>query len=165
MNEAEARARVNVVAQEYIGTPYHDHGEVKGVNGGVDCAKLLVCVYAEVGLIEKIDVGQYSPQFFLHGHEERYLNWVKKFAREIACEQATTGDIVLYRIGHVFAHGAIIVAPGWPHIVHAHYAAKRVRRGFGDRMRLGTPVLETKWFSLFPEAIVPAALAKKKRVR
>jgi cell wall-associated NlpC family hydrolase len=142
-----ARARVDAVARSFIGTPYHDHGEVKGA--GVDCAKLLLMVYVEAGLIDYVDVGHYSPQFFLHGHEERYLGWVTRFAREIPREAAGVGDIVLYRIGHVFAHGAIVVAPGWPHIVHAHYAARRVRRGFGDSVHLGTRILDVKWFSIF----------------
>lgn len=169
MTEDEARARVAVVAREWIATPYHDHGEVKGVSGGCDCATLLKCVYVEAGVIADFEVGHYSPQFFLHQSQERYLGWVEKFAREIPHDQATTGDIVLYKIGHVFAHGAIIVDPGWPHIVHAHFAAKRVRRGNGEQVHLGTRIIETRWFSLFASkaavAAEPAAadLAKKKR--
>jgi len=148
MSEAVQRARIDEVARSWVGTPYHDHGEVKG--SGVDCAKLLACVFAEAGFIEKPTIEDYSPQFFLHQAEERYLGWVTKYAREIPRELAGAGDVVLYKIGHCFAHGAIIIAPGWPHIIHAHFAARRVRRGFGDRVHLGTRILDTKWFSIFP---------------
>lgn len=148
MIETEARARIDAVARSWIGTPYHNHGEVKGA--GCDCATLLKQVFVEAGLIADFEIGYYSPQFFLHGEEERYLGWVLRFAREIPREAAQCGDVVLYKIGKVFAHGAIVVAPGWPHIVHAHYAARRVRRGLGTSVRLGTPILDIKWFTLFP---------------
>ena len=146
-NEAVARARIDEVARSFVGTPYHDHAEVKGV--GCDCATLLKMVFVEAGLVADFDIGPYSPQFFLHQPEERYLGWVAKFAREIPREEAKTGDVVLYKIGQCFAHAAVIIAPGWPHIVHAHYAARRVRRGFGDHVHLGMPILDTKWFSVF----------------
>lgn len=145
--ETVQRLRIDEVARSWIGTPYHDHGEVKGA--GVDCAKLLLMVYVEAGLIDYVDVGHYSPQFFLHGDEERYLGWVQRFAREIPRDEAKTGDVVLYKIGKVFAHGALIAAPGWPHIVHAHSSARRVRRGFGTAVHLGLPIRDVKWFTLF----------------
>jgi cell wall-associated NlpC family hydrolase len=147
--ESEARARIDQVAREWIGTPYHDHATVKGIQGGCDCATLMQRVFVEAGFVKDFEIGHYSPQFFLHGHEERYLGWVTRFAREIPRDQVGPGDVVLYKIGHVFAHGAIVIAPGWPHIVHAHYAARRVRRGFGDSVHLGTKILDVKWFSIF----------------
>ena len=149
MSETEARARLDAVAREWIGTPFHDHGEVKGA--GVDCATFLKCVAQEAGVVEPFTLDHYSPQFFLHGNEERYIGWVTKFAREITEVEAKTGDIVLYKIGHVFAHGALIIDPGWPNIIHAHFAAKCVRRGNGFRPMLGTKVLDVKFFSLFKD--------------
>lgn len=145
--EAAARARVDALAREWIGTPFHDHGRVKGA--GTDCAQLLLAVYESAGLIPPTDVGHYSPQFFQHHAEERYLGWVQKFAREIPRERAGIGDIVLYHIGKCFAHGAIIVAPGWPAIVHAHAGGKIVRRAFGTSPHLGMPVKDVKFFSLW----------------
>lgn len=147
MDEASARARVDAIARTWIGTKFHDHARVKG--GGTDCAQLLLAVYEEAGLIPPTDVGHYSAQFFLHSGDQRYLAWVRKFAREIPLERAGVGDIVLYWIGHCFAHGAIIVAPGWPAIIHAHAGSKIVRRGFGTSPHLGMPVKEMKFFSLW----------------
>jgi hypothetical protein len=145
MNEA-ARDRVDAIAQTWIGTKFHDHGEVKGA--GVDCAKLLKCVFVEAGLIGDFDIGPYSPQFFLHQSEERYLGWVLKFADEVPLERVRHGDVALYFLGKCFAHGAIVVKPGWPHIIHAHAGGKVVRRGFGTSPHLGLAVQDTKFFSL-----------------
>lgn len=125
MSEAAARARIEAVARSWLETPYHPHAHVKG--HGVDCAHLLIAVYAEAGLIDDFDPGYYAPQFMLHKTEERFLGWVLKFAREIPERQARPGDIVLYKLGHVYAHGAIVVSPGWPSaIIHAHAPSRRV---------------------------------------
>ena len=57
------------------------------------------------------------------------------------------GDVALYRMGRAFAHGAIIVDPGWPAIVHANAAAKAVVLGRGDEGRLAGRAM--RFFSLF----------------
>lgn len=146
MSESEDRARVEAIARTWLATPFHDHARVKGA--GCDCATLLLEVFAEAGLIPPTDVGHYSPQFFQHQPEERYLGWVKKFAREIPNEQARPGDIALWKIGKCFAHGALIVSPGWPAIIHAHAPSRCVREDNGLRPRLGR-VLDLKFFSLW----------------
>jgi cell wall-associated NlpC family hydrolase len=137
---------VDAVAASWIGTPFHDHGEVRGA--GVDCAKLLKCVFREAGLIPDIAIGHYSPQFYLHQPREEFLAWVMRFAGEIPLERVQPGDVVLYKLGLCFAHGAIVVKPGWPHIIHAHAAGKVVRRAFGSSPHLGLPVLDKKYFTL-----------------
>ncbi len=147
--ELAERRRVDAIARSFISTPFHDHGEVKGA--GVDCATLLKCVFTEAGVVEPFKLDYYSPQFFLHQPEERYLGWIKRFAQEITQAEAKTGDVVLYRIGKCFAHGALIVDPGWPTIIHAHWAGKCVRRDNGNNPHLGTPVLDMKFFSLWRE--------------
>lgn len=148
MNETEARARVGEVALSFLSTPFHDHGEVKGA--GVDCATLIKCVMTEAGIVQPFELDYYSPQHFLHQKEERYIAWVEKCGgREIAKEEAKPGDIVLYHLAHVYAHGAIIIEPGWPHIIHAHSPSRCVRKGNGERPMLGTRVHGMKFFSLF----------------
>lgn len=122
-------------------------GEVKGPHGGVDCATLLKCVFRNAGIVQDFQVGTYSPQRFLHQSEEHYLEFVESYAREIDEGSAKPGDIVLYRIGKAYAHGAIIVDPGWPHIIHAYYAAHAVVRGIGNQGSLGRPVRKAKFFS------------------
>lgn len=149
------RARVVAIAREWIGTPFHDHAEIKGA--GCDCATFLKCAFTEAGLVAPFKLDHYSPQFFLHQKEERYIGWVTRFGREIDQSEARPGDIVLYRVGLCFAHGALIVDPGWPRIIHAHYAARCVREDNGERPRLGQRIHATKFFSLFP------AESKKKR--
>jgi cell wall-associated NlpC family hydrolase len=145
--ELERRERIDAVARSFLGTPFHDRGEVKGPNGGVDCSTFLKLVFVEAGAVAPFDIGPYSPQFFLHQSEERYLNFVLRFAREIAKEEAIFGDVVLYKIGRCFAHGAIILKPGWPHIIHAHQHGRRVREGDGERVNLGTRIRDVKFFS------------------
>lgn len=149
MTEEEERDAVDRVARTWIGTPYHDHGEVKG--GGVDCAKLLKCVYVEAGKIPAdFRIKHYAPQFFLHQEEEQYIGYVLACgAHEIDQESARHGDIVVYKVGKCYAHGAIILKPGWPHIIHAHYAARLVLEAKGTAVHLGTPILGTKFFSMW----------------
>jgi cell wall-associated NlpC family hydrolase len=140
------RAKVEAIARSWIGTPFHDRAEVKGA--GCDCATFL-CVFVEAGLIAPFEIGYYPAQFFLHSSEERYLAWVRKFGREIAPEEAQPGDVALYKIGLCFAHGALVVSPGWPAIIHAHAASRCVRVGSGRNPHLGTRVLALKFFSIF----------------
>jgi cell wall-associated NlpC family hydrolase len=151
VTEQEMRDRLDAVARTFVGTPFHDHGEVKGA--GVDCATFLKVVAQEAGVVAPFTLDHYSPQFFLHQSEERYIGWVTKFAREITQEEAKPGDIVLYKVkgGLCYAHGALVVKPGWPTIIHAHFAAKCVRRDDGMRPRLGSRVVGIKFFSLWRE--------------
>jgi cell wall-associated NlpC family hydrolase len=144
-----ARSAIVSEALSWISTPYHDHGTIKGQKGGVDCAQLIKHVMLNVGVVDDFPISYYSPQHFLHSNEERYLAIVRGFAREITKDEALPGDIVLYRIGRVYAHGAIIIDPGWPHIVHAWSAARMVQRSLGDQQSLGAPWREPKFFSAF----------------
>lgn len=147
MSEQEERARVCGIAREWIGTPYRDCAEIKGPAGGVDCAKLIKCVFEEAGLVPPIEIPNYSPQWFLHQTAELYMDRVTAHAREITQDQAKPGDIVLYRMGKCYAHGAIIIDPGWPNIIHAFYAARRVVRAHGLEGQLGRPKHVRKFFT------------------
>jgi len=147
MTEEAERDLVNAIAQTWLATKFHDHGEIKGA--GCDCATFLKCTFVEAGLIPQFEIGHYSAQFYLHQSEERYLGWVQKFAHEIPLDQVRHGDVVLYKVGKCFAHGALVAKPGWPHIIHAHFVARCVRRGFGHSVHLGMPILDMKFFSLW----------------
>ncbi len=120
--EARARARVIVAAEGWLRTP-HEHGAcVPGA--GVDCGRLLIAVFAGVGLIEEFDPGPYAYDYHLHRNEERYLPMVERFAAQV--ERAPLpGDLALFRFGRVISHGAIITA--WPAIIHAHVRQGVVR--------------------------------------
>jgi len=113
--EALARERVLKEAQTWIGTPYHHAASVKGA--GVDCGTLLIEVYSNAGVIEKFSPRKYSRQFHLHRDEEWYKGYVETWASPV--EDPKPGDLVLFKVGRLFAHGAIIIEPGWPYVIHA----------------------------------------------
>ena len=121
MNEDETRAAIVREAQSWIGTPYISNACIKGPRGGTDCAMLLVGVYGNLDLIPKeFDPRPYPPQWHVHRNEEKYMNIVRSFAGEVAeppGRKPLPGDVVMFKIGRVFAHGAIVV--DWPHVVHA----------------------------------------------
>jgi|SRR5579872_717175 len=140
------RAAVIRYAQEWLRTPYHHGGRVKGA--GVDCAMLLAEVYAEAGLVRHLAIPHYPPDWHLHRDAERYLGVLLDHAVEylpvIASPQGEAiqagslrrnaprdddksimprrpilpADIALWRFGRCFSHGAIVV--DWPIVIHAY---------------------------------------------
>jgi cell wall-associated NlpC family hydrolase len=111
--ERAQRAAVVAEARSWIRTPYHPRARLKGV--GVDCAMLPAEVYARCGLIPAVEVAHYSPQLHLHRNATRFLEEIEKRARVVP--SPLPGDMAVYRFGHAFAHGAIVL--DWPTIVHA----------------------------------------------
>lgn len=134
MNEAAERSAVVAEARSWIGTPYRHMGRAKGPNGGTDCAQFVWCVFHARGLTPFLPLEPYPPDFMLHQGVERYLTIVLERAREVA--QPRPGDVVLYRVGRLYAHGAIIDEPGWPRIIHPWYAARAVITDDGEAHRL-----------------------------
>lgn len=129
MGEAEERTRVVAAARSWLGTPYHEHACVKGA--GADCAMMPKAAFEEA-LGIKIDFQPYSSQWFLHRSEELYVNKILEHAHEIDEAQAKPGDMVVYKIGRCYAHGGIIVLPGWPRIVHAYKNVRSVIESDGS---------------------------------
>ena len=109
------REAVVAEAVSWLGTPYHHQACVKGV--GADCAQMPLAVYIAAGLIPRTEVGDYSPQWFLHRSAELYLAWVQRFAREIGAAKIGPGDFAVWRFGRTFSHGAVII--DWPRVIHA----------------------------------------------
>jgi cell wall-associated NlpC family hydrolase len=107
MNEIVKEART------WLGTPYHHLARVKGA--GVDCAQILIGVFAAISLIKEFDTGDYPMDWMMHRDEERYLGFITRYADEVTDPQP--GDVVLYRIGRCYSHGGIVVQ--WPEIIHA----------------------------------------------
>jgi NlpC/P60 family putative phage cell wall peptidase len=116
MPNASARAAVVAEAIAWLGTPYHHRARLKGV--GVDCAQLPIGVYANVGLIEAFDTGEYPPDWHLHRAGERYIAVISRLAGEIDPAEVQPGDVLLFKFGRAFSHGAIVT--DWPRIVHAN---------------------------------------------
>src|SRR3954465_13984177 len=113
MTQREERTRVVALAREWMNTPYNPNQKVKGA--GVDCAMYPLAVYQEAGRIPlDIAVPFYPPDWHMHRDEEKYLNLVREICEregggEITLEEAKFGDFVLWKIGRVYSHGAIIV--------------------------------------------------------
>ena len=122
MTVDEQRAAVVAEAKSWLGTPWRHRGRVKGA--GVDCAQFVIKAYAGAGVIEDFDTGEYPRDWHIHRDEERFLTFVPAFAREVTEADVKSGDLVLFRIGRVFSHGAIVVA--WPQGIHAAIQAGQV---------------------------------------
>lgn len=112
--EQEERQHVIEVAKSWLRTPYHHEARLKGI--GVDCGQLLAGVFEEAGMIPHIEFGHYSFDWAQHSHEETYLDFVHQYAHTID-HLPGPADLVLWRMGHSFSHGAIVVE--WPHVIHA----------------------------------------------
>ena len=76
------REAVVAEARQWLRTPYHHMGRVKGA--GVDCATLLAEVYANAGVIPMVTIPFYPPDWHLHRDAERYLGFVLEHAFELS---------------------------------------------------------------------------------
>lgn len=156
MSEAEQRKRVVELARSWVGTPYVSNGFARGRRGGIDCAMLLVGVYREAGFLPpEFDPRPYPSQWHLHRNEERYLNLTQRFARELeAEEQPLPGDVVLFKIARLYAHGAIVV--GWPAVIGARGPACVIEEDVTvSEGRHGLRDLPRKFFSPWPKKEAP----------
>lgn len=120
MDYLEQRNAVVKEAETWLRTPYHHMGRIKGA--GVDCATLLAEVYPVVMGWSKVEVPYYPQAWHLHRDDERYLEQVMIYGKEV--EEPLPGDIVVFRYGRSFSHGGIVVA--WPTIIHAYVQARGV---------------------------------------
>jgi cell wall-associated NlpC family hydrolase len=116
--EEEERGRVVSVARSWCGTPYHTGARIKGA--GIDCLTLLAEIYHEAGLVDRVSIPHYPHDWHLHQGEERYLNGLLAYMQEV--ERPRQGDVVLWRFGRCFSHGAIVV--DWPQVIHAYVGRK-----------------------------------------
>lgn len=113
---AALRAGVVAEAMTWLGTPYHHQGFLKG--GGVDCAFFLAQVFEAKGLIPPVDPRPYPSDWAHHRGVERFKGWVEMFATQLPPGALPLpGDVVLYKFGRCFSHGAIVMS--WPTIIHA----------------------------------------------
>jgi cell wall-associated NlpC family hydrolase len=121
LDQQELRARVAAEAMTWRGTPYHHHGRIKGV--GVDCAQILAAVFEAVGLIPPTDLGAYAREWHLHHGDELYLAQLlgSGAAQLPANESAQVGDVMVFRFGRCYSHGAIVVEAGAdPLLIHSY---------------------------------------------
>jgi cell wall-associated NlpC family hydrolase len=134
--EQEERARVVAETRSWIGTPYHNCADVKGV--GVDCGMLIVRCFVDTGLCGAFDPRPYAPDWHLHRGEEKYLGFVFDRCAELAeHEEAQAGDVIVFKYGRCYSHGGIITGAslgrGKLVFVHAFWPAKKVIEDRLDR--------------------------------
>jgi hypothetical protein len=119
------------IAIEWERTPYVHQGRIKGQ--AADCT-FFAKVYEEAGLLPPVTIPAYSHQAHLNRQGAMYLPIVERHAkREITEAEARPGDVVMYFIARSWSHGAVIIEPGFPAIIHADLGAKHVIRGEGDQ--------------------------------
>lgn len=122
MDEQEQveRNAVVSVARSYLGTPYAHEGRVRGRKGGVDCIQFIAAVFERAGIVPPIKIEHYPFDWHLHRDAERYLEGVTRYASEVPeppYREPLPGDLVLWRYGRAYAHGAIVTE--WPMVIHA----------------------------------------------
>ena len=110
MTHADERAAVVAEAMTWLGTPWRHMARLKGV--GVDCANLPIAVYAACGLIEDFTPPPYPRDWHIHMREERIVPILQRFAREIDPADQQPGDPLVYKIGRVYSHCALVIEPG-----------------------------------------------------
>ncbi|HEY2178091.1 MAG TPA: hypothetical protein VGH15_05865 [Caulobacteraceae bacterium] len=123
---SDVREAVVAEARSWVGTPYRHMGggeqiagrRLKGV--AVDCAQILVEVYAAAGVIAWFSTGRYPHDWMMHQGEERYVGFIERFADEFdpAGQDPEPGDVVVWRFGRTYSHSGIVTA--WPRVVHAY---------------------------------------------
>lgn len=137
--------REAVVAEAYtwLRTPYHHMGDIKGV--GVDCAMLLVRIYASVGLVPPdLDPRPYPGDWHLHRSDERYLGFLEEYGTPV--QAPALGDVAVYRFGRCFSHGTIVVGEGT--VIHSY-----LKQGVTLASMSHDPLLdrEVEYYTLWPE--------------
>lgn len=102
--DTEAAIRLIKEAETWIGTPYHHKGMTKGV--GADCGSFLYMLFTWAGLSMKPFPRDYPEDWCLHRGDERYIDFLQPYTREI--HMAKPGDISVFRYGGAYSHGCLV---------------------------------------------------------
>jgi cell wall-associated NlpC family hydrolase len=142
--ELDERSRVIYEARRWIGTPYHSCADVRGA--GVDCGMLIVRVFVDTGLCAPFDPRPYAEDWHLHRGEEKYLSFVFDRCKEV--QTPRPGDIMVFRYGRCYSHGAIVTGPSPLTIIHAFQPAGVViEEAVENNAALTAPSRRPRFFS------------------
>lgn len=143
-----ARAAIVAEAKTWIGTRYHEQGDLKGV--GVDCGMILVRIFTGLGLIGPFDPRPYPRDFMMHSAEERYIGLVQRCGGVEFAGPAHPGDVVVWRFGRCFSHGGVVTE--WPRLIHAYSRAPGGGRVLDDDAERNEFLKrhDRRFFSLWP---------------
>lgn len=140
------RAAVVREARRWLGTPYHDGADIRGV--GVDCGMLIVRVFVDLGLVAPFDPRPYPPDWMMHRNDEKYLRWLQQSCVEV--ETPRPGDIVVFRIGRCYGHGGIITAVDPLTLIHSYTDVREVTEEyFAQNPELTKPARKARFFSIW----------------
>lgn len=106
-------------ARTWLGTPFVNCADVKGRQGGVDCAMLLVRCYVDTGVLSPFDPRPYPPQWHVHHDRERFLEWVVGKLGGAEVSRPRPGDVAVYHWGRCFSHGAIVISDA--QVIHSFF--------------------------------------------
>lgn len=149
MDEQALRAAVIAEAHTWLHTPWRHMGNIKGQ--AVDCAMFLAESFINAGVVERFDPRPYPRLWFLHHERERFLEWIveKLGGVEIPLERARPADLIVYRIGKCYAHGAILVAECL--VIHAYHKNQQVI--LTETFDASLAVLQPRAFDMFASRI------------
>jgi cell wall-associated NlpC family hydrolase len=107
--EAVARAAIIDQAFSWVGTPFINCADIKGAQGGIDCAMLATRCYVDSGRLPPFDPRPYPPAWMMHHSEERFLGWIQDRlgAREV--DAPRLGDVPVWQFGRCFSHCGVVV--------------------------------------------------------
>src|SRR5579863_6520001 len=146
--ETTQRAAVVAEARRWIGTPFHNCADIRGV--GVDCGMLIVRVFVDAGLCPPFDPRPYPPDWHLHRSEERYLGFVFDRCAEATEEDARPGDVIVFKYGRCYSHGGIVTKSEPLTFIHAFNPARRVvEEQLRHNEQLSQPRHARRFFSLW----------------
>ena len=111
-------------ANTWLDTPYQHQAMVKGLDGAVDCAMLVVGVALECGLITKEDITK-VPNYSREWHMHQDIAMLTELMESFGCKKkkVTTirpGDIVVFQLGRVASHLGIVMNRKVPCVIHAY---------------------------------------------
>ncbi len=113
------KSKIIKTAREWIGTPYHHQGRVKGV--GCDCIGLIIGVAHELGL-SSYNINGYSP----YPDGTKLLQLFRSECLEV--DNYEPGDILIFRIKKSPQHCGILAVNDWKlTIIHAYQTTEAVR--------------------------------------
>ncbi len=119
---SDTGARVLVLAQDWIGTPYRHQASLKGV--GCDCLGLVRGIWRSVYGHEPELPPPYAPDWAERGGEDRLMAAARRhFPAVSGMEEARPGDLLLFRWRADAAAKHLGILAGPQHFIHAYEQA------------------------------------------
>jgi cell wall-associated NlpC family hydrolase len=146
-------AQIVAKAREFLGTPLHHQGRIKGKR--IDCVGLALCVAEELGLHDKNgnalhgrDQLNYGPQplgNLVHETAKARLALKWEAAQKVPMPAIAPGDVLTIRNPNAACHAGIVSSlNGSLAIIHA-YASGPARPGPRNKQRVCEHVLDASW--------------------